>query len=365
MGGITILLRFSTLKLSMNIDFLIVGQGLAGSLLAWNLLKAGCKVLVIDNCHSGSATRVGAGIVNTVTGPRLAPCWRLEQLLADCRKTYRFIGEELGNTYYREKELVRFFKNDEERQLWKQKRSASGTNRYLGAMRPPGWMPEAVLDPFGSFSPGGSGHLDMKSLVEDLRSIFAYQGCLIKEYLHYENIVPVKSGLRWKTWNVGKVIFCEGHEVRNNPWFQWLPFKLAKGEILDLKIQQSTPFRQILNSGKWLLPLGNNSYRAGSTYCWDPIDTNSTEAGKVEIISGLKTFLKLPFEVTAQRAGIRPTVKDYKPVLGMHPKFTNLGIFNGLGSKGAFMAPFFAHQMANYLHAGEPLEEEVNLLRFA
>ena len=122
----------------MTIDFLIIGQGLAGSLLAWNLLKAGCTVSVIDDCHPQSATRVGAGIVNPITGPRMAPCWRLEQLLADCRKTYRMIGVEMGNLYYKEKELVRFFKNDEERRLWMQKRSASGTNRYLGSMRPPG-----------------------------------------------------------------------------------------------------------------------------------------------------------------------------------------------------------------------------------
>ncbi len=350
----------------MTIDFLIVGQGLAGSLLAWNLMESGCAILVVDESHAGSATKVGAGIINPVTGPRITPCWRLEPLLADCRKTYRLLGQELGRTYYREKELVRVFKSDEERHIWMQKRSGSGTNRYLGAMKPPGWKPEVLLDPWGSFSPGDSGRLEMGNLIDDIGRRLENKGCLLREKFSYREMELGQSDVRWKNNNVGKVIFCQGFRAKNNPWFRWLPFKPAKGEILDLKIAPSAskPLRQILNCGKWLLPLGENTFRAGSTYCWDPIDTVPTTAGKDEIMSGLEKFLKLAFEVTGHRAGVRPIVKDYKPVLGLHPEHAQLGIFNGLGSKGALMAPFFARQMANFLKGEATLEEEINLQRF-
>ena len=348
----------------MTIDFLIVGQGLAGSLLAWNLLEAGCKILIIDNGHIGSATMVGAGIVNPITGPRLAPCWRLEPLLAESRRVYRILGAKLGKSFYREKELVRFFVNDEERALWMQKRSASGTNRYLGAMRASGWKPEIVEDPFGSFSPGGSGHLDMGSLIGELRKYFENRGCLINEKLIHTDVVPGSSMVQWKKFQAKKIIFCQGYLAKDNPWFQWLPFNPAKGEILDLEIHNSPQINQILNRGKWLLPKGQGHYRAGSTYCWDAIDLKPSAAGKEEILSGLKSFLKIPFQVIGHTAGVRPILKDYKPVLGLHPQFPQLGIFNGLGSKGALMAPFFAKQMANFLMGQAEIEKEINLLRF-
>ncbi len=349
----------------MTIDFLIVGQGLAGSLLAWNLLESGCSVLVVDEDHAGSATKVGAGIVNPITGPRMTPCWRLEPLLADCRKTYRHLGQKLGRIYYREKELVRVFKSDEERQLWMQKRSASGTNRYLGAMRPPDWKPGILLDPYGSFSPGGSGRLEMAHLIDDIGKHLENKGCLLREKFSYTDMVLGKSEVKWRNFQTDKVIFCEGFRSQNNPWFQWLPFKPAKGEILDLKTNLAKPLRQILNAGKWLLPVGENTYRAGSTYCWDPVDTIPTADGEAEILSGLQKFIRIPFEVTGRRAGIRPIIKDYKPVLGLHPQYTQLGIFNGLGSKGALMAPFFARQMAGFLKGETALDEEVSLQRFA
>ncbi len=348
----------------MTIDFIIVGQGLAGSLLAWNLIEAGCKVLVVDNNHTGSATMVGAGIVNPITGPRLTPCWRLEQLLAESRRVYRILGAQMGTTFYREKELVRFFTNDAERTLWMQKRSGSGTNRYLGSMRAPGWKPDIVADPFGSFSPGGSGHLDMGSLIANLRKYFENRGCLINEKLNYTEVILENSMVKWKDYQAAKMIFCEGYAAKDNPWFQWLPYKPAKGEILDLEASSTPPIHQILNRGKWLLPLGQGRFRAGSNYCWDTIDDNPTGTAKEEILSGLKSFLKFPFEISGHTAGIRPVVRDYKPVLGIHQEFSQLGIFNGLGSKGALMGPFFAAQMADYLAKNGDIDKEVNLLRF-
>ncbi|HBA65740.1 MAG TPA: FAD-dependent oxidoreductase, partial [Methylococcaceae bacterium] len=54
----------------MDIDFLIVGQGLAGSLLAFELIQRNAQVMVVDDGRE-NASEVAAGLINPVTGIRL------------------------------------------------------------------------------------------------------------------------------------------------------------------------------------------------------------------------------------------------------------------------------------------------------
>ncbi|MEL7021711.1 MAG: hypothetical protein AAGK47_08885, partial [Bacteroidota bacterium] len=61
----------------------------------------------------------------------------------------------------------------------------------------------------------------------------------------------------------------------------------------------------------------------------------------------------------------RPTVKDRRPFLGKHPDFSRLAIFNGLGTKGASLGPYFAQQMTNHLLQQTALEPDVDITRFA
>lgn len=348
----------------MKADFLIVGQGLAGSLLAWSLLKQGASVLVVDNHHKKSASKVAAGIINPVTGPRIVPSWRLEPLLAEARHGYRELEKELDVRVFTEREIIRFFTSNEERMLWMKKRSGSGTIKYLGSMRPPGWKPDVIDDPYGSFSPGGSCHLDMPSLIARLKEFFEERDVLAQTALNYNDLKIREDSVAWNECEVSRVIFCEGFQGQDNPWFDWLPFKNAKGEILTLKSDNTSLPKQILNRGKWLLPMGDGSYKAGSTYGWDTLDCEPTETGKTEVLEGIQAFVRSSFEVAQHEAGVRPIIKDYRPVMGMHPGQPRLGIFNGFGSKGALMIPGFAKHFAAVLTEGAEMDEEVSLKRF-
>ncbi|MBP6403894.1 MAG: FAD-binding oxidoreductase, partial [Bacteroidia bacterium] len=78
----------------------------------------------------------------------------------------------------------------------------------------------------------------------------------------------------------------------------------------------------------------------------------------------LDEILKVPYRVISQKAGVRPTVKDRRPLLGLHPQHPGVYVFNGLGTKGVSLGPFFASHFVNYLEDETDLSEEVNVQRF-
>jgi len=159
------------------------------------------------------------------------------------------------------------------------------------------------------------------------------------------------------------VIFCEGYRVLDNPFFKQLPFTHAKGEILTIYAKK-LKLDKILSKGIFILPIGNHFFKVGSTYNWNDLDEKPTEHGKNEIVDKLEKIIGTSFEIISHRAGIRPTVIDRRPILGFHPVFANLGILNGLGTKGVSLAPFFANHFVEFLEDGKPLLPEVDINRF-
>jgi glycine oxidase len=157
-------------------------------------------------------------------------------------------------------------------------------------------------------------------------------------------------------------VFCQGFESRSNPLFDWVPFKSAKGEILTLEIHApELPRDRIYNRGVWLLPTVDGKFRTGSTYSWDPLDCTPTTQGRESIESRLREWLKVPFEVTGHRAAVRPIINASRVLIGRHPARDDVAFFNGLGSKGASNAPFFAAQLADHLCGNGLIDPEVDL----
>ena len=160
------------------------------------------------------------------------------------------------------------------------------------------------------------------------------------------------------------IIYCEGFYGINNPYFNYLPFSPVKGELLDIEIQNAD-IQEIINQGAFVIPLGNEIYRLGATYSWHELDFLPTEQGKADLTEKYQKLMKPDMKILSHRAGVRPATKDRRPFLGIHPEFENIGIFNGLGSKGVSLAPYFARQFVDYLVNNKELDKEVNINRFA
>ena len=107
-----------------------------------------------------------------------------------------------------------------------------------------------------------------------------------------------------------------------------------------------------------------NLYYIGATHEWKFDDALPSEKGKNQLLESLSAVLNLPFKIVEHKAAIRPTVKDRRPFIGFHPKNSIVGIFNGMGTKGISLAPYFAKHFTENLLQQKPLLKEVDINRF-
>jgi glycine/D-amino acid oxidase-like deaminating enzyme len=347
---------------------LIVGQGIAGSLLAWQLLEAGSIVHLIDDGADTGATHVAPGILNPLAGKRLQPSWRVEEQLKEAHRVYEVMESRLQAQFFHRKPILRIFKDVDQQVFFRERQADPVFRRYVETELESSTIAFPLKAPLGGFVSRFTGYLETGTFLSTCRRWFLNEGLLWEHVLKPEMLkMHVNRSVYCAVTeqNYDAVVFCEGWSASVNPFFNWLPFKPAKGEMLDLKSVHPVHLPDmILNCGKWLLPLGNGHYRAGASYGWEPLDTVITDDARETLLSVLASFLDITFEVTGQRAGIRPILKDFRPVLGAHPNHPSLFIFNGLGSKGVLAGPWLAKQMTAHLLGGDPIPHEMNLQRF-
>ncbi len=342
-------------------DYLIVGQGIAGSMLAWFLLKAGQKVIIVDEYNPNSASQIASGIINPITGKRLVKSWRIDELLPFAIETYRDIEKIFGINILNEKTICRIFSNKEDQQFFRQKHELEELPENIKPIKEfPACFRETSL---GGVEISGVYQLDYALLLKTLRTWFIGKGIMLEEKFQFAKLQLKGERILYGDLSASKIIFCEGSDAKGNPYFPDLPFNLAKGEILIVKMP-GFPEDRIWHKGVFIAPLGNELFRVGSTYEWDFEDGLPSEKGKEELVKKLSKAVNLEFQVVEHYAAIRPTVADRRPLLGFHPRHPQLGIFNGLGTKGASLAPFFANQFVEGLINGKNLDKEVVNERF-
>lgn len=340
-------------------DVLIVGAGLAGTTLAWELRWRGVSVHVIDRDEPVTASKVAAGLLTPITGKRLAPAWRYAEFLRTAEAFYRRVEVETGGHFFARRPIVRLFQTEDERDRYEKKHPGFGD----AAREPTPPLSDEFSRPLGGFEMPTAAHLRVADYLAASRERFddSFRVGSVEPgelTIHPDEIAVPKWDLRAKV-----VVFCQGLWLRDNPLFRGVPFTPAKGEILTLRVPGLAEAR-VVNRGVWLLPVGGDTFLCGSTYDRDRLDHEPTPAGRDEICSRLSAFLRRPFEVIDHRAAVRPIVDERKPVLGFLPDAPRVGVFNGLGSKGSLVAPFFARQLADAIQGMGPIEPAVDLRTF-
>ncbi|MGI8637516.1 MAG: NAD(P)/FAD-dependent oxidoreductase, partial [Segetibacter sp.] len=160
-----------------------------------------------------------------------------------------------------------------------------------------------------------------------------------------------------------KIIFCDGVNGINNRSFKNLPYSPNKGEAIIASIPGLNP-NYIYKQGLSIVPWKEDLFWIGSTYEWKFKDLLPTEAFNEKVKMFLRNFLKIPFEIVDHIASVRPANMERRPFVGLHPKLTNVGILNGMGTKGCSLAPFFAKQLSDFLVDGKPISPEADVKRF-
>jgi glycine/D-amino acid oxidase-like deaminating enzyme len=334
-------------------DFLIMGQGLAGTITAFLLMEAGKSVCVVDPGIPSSSS-VAGGLFNPVTGRRFVRSWMIETLLPAAENVYRRMEKELAIKVFHQLPITRFISGPEEKDIYLKAVNLENKPYIAGFQASEGGATMA------SCEIARGGYIDTKLLLQSFKNYLAERDCLRPESMDYKDLEIKPEGITWKDIHAGNIIFCEGYKAVENPWFSWLPFKLAKGEILTVRIPGLNATK-VLISGAYLIPLGNDIYKLGSTYVWDDLTPDPTEKGLGELRTKLHNITDLPYEIIAHEAGIRPAVAHRRPFLGRHPDHENIAILNGLGTKGVVLAPYFANMLCGNLLHGEQVLKDVDV----
>ncbi|MBV9998116.1 MAG: FAD-binding oxidoreductase [Verrucomicrobia bacterium] len=347
----------------MKVDYLVVGQGLAGSLVACLLFERGRKILVVDDGHRTAASQAAAGIINPITGKRLNRPLLVDALLGDAFEVYPRLEILLNARFFARRVVRRILASADEARYWARRRQLDEYRRYLAC-------PDQSLEevprleaPFGAFAIESAAQLDVPAFIRATRRLLATEHALLEVPFDYTRVRIGTDEVWWNDVRARHLIFCEGYRLVQNPFFNPIELNPAKGEILTLTAP-AFQTGQIVQGGKWLFRSLNGEVLAGTTYHWDQLDETISEAARLEIEKGLRLFFSGDYQVTAQRAGVRPVIRaDNRPVAGLHPQHRRLAILNGLGSKGALQAPFAARQLIAKIEDNGEICPEIDACR--
>jgi glycine/D-amino acid oxidase-like deaminating enzyme len=347
----------------MQIDFLIIGQGICGTFLSWYLQKEGKSFLVIDNGDRHSPSRIAAGIINPVTGRRHVTAWLADEILPFAWNAYREFGHESGITAITQKNIIDFFPSPQMRHSFLQRIEES--DQYVHSYPDQNQFNHLFNFDFGcgEIRPVYTAHLEI--LLPAWRQRLVTQEILLEEEFEIDQLQVQENSIRYKDITAGKILFCDGNSSSMNPCFRQLPFAPNKGEALVLEIQ-GLPDQTIYKKGMMLAPMTQPGlFWMGSDYQWEFENADPSKAFRERTEHFLKEWLKMPFKILEHLAGIRPATLERRPFVGLHPHYPNIGILNGMGTKGCSLAPFFAKQLADHLINGHPILPEADITRFS
>ena len=329
-----------------RVDVIVVGQGIAGTLLAHDLIDARQSVVIIDVNLKASATSVAAGLINQVGMKRCILSHNAQQYFPKAIKRYRDIEQKLNTNFLEVKSILRLFANHEVKRDWYIKFSNTNMDRYISRFIEDNTYP-FLNDNAGSAEVYPSAHIALSTFLNKSREYFKSECLVLEERFDFSQFDP-NQGI-YKSLKSDRVIFCEGFRVKDNPYFKFLPLSPTKGEVMTIRIPSLERFNKIISKGVYIIPLGNHLYLVGATYNHSDLTDELTNEGQTFLMNKISDILSVEYEVISSVAGVRPTVKDRKTLVGLHPKYDKIGVFNGLGTRGALQGPSLSAEFSTIL----------------
>lgn len=337
-------------------DFLIVGQGLAGSSLAWRLLRRGASCLVVDRPAGETASRVAAGLVNPLTGRKVRPEWRQAECLAEADAYYRETEECLGGSWWHKTPIWRELETPELEEIWRERQTAPDSMSHAGPILP--W-PEGWNGLGRAAYTRGGAVLHAEALVDAQRQWLAARGALLEGEVSPSDIESRGGGLAWRGRKFARVIWCIGHETAGALRLPALASRLSKGTIVDVALPDLSWHAGVLHFGHWLV-YREGVWRLGATYEWSWAAPDEADAPAAqELLADLARRYSGRIEIRRARAAVRPIIRYSQPVAGPIPGRPGHCVFSGLGSRGATTSPWVSRILADHLLDGSPLPDDV------
>lgn len=343
------------------IDYLIIGSGLAGISFAEVALRNDKSIFVFDN-NSQNSSKIAGGLYNPVILKRFSEVWSAQEQLLLMNEFYSFLEEKLKCKVDFKRPILRKFFSIEEQNNWFAASDKVGlapflsteliSKKYVG-----------IDSPYGYGEVLQTGYVDTALLLNKYREYLKQNNLFLEEAFDYDALKSESGGIHYKDIYAKHIIFAEGFGIHANPYFKNLPLDGTKGELFIIKAPQ-LDLDVIVNTSVFILPLGNDLFKVGATYNWKDKTDLPTEEGKTELIERIKEIITCDFEIMEHFAGVRPTVKDRRPLVGTHKDYHAIHILNGLGTRGVMLGPVMAKALFNHIENQTPLDPVIDIKRF-
>jgi glycine/D-amino acid oxidase-like deaminating enzyme len=343
----------------MHYHQIIVGQGIAGSLLAYQLLKLNQQVLVIDNGNPNSSSRIAAGMYTPISGKRMVKSWMVDTLYPVLISIYKELEKTLGTRFLNDINIQLSFASIKE-----QNDFYSALNDKINHYVQTEITPHSGLNaPFGAVEITHSGWLNTIVFLDTFKQHLQRQNSFVQEDFDYDALTYHNNQWHYKNHSANTVVFCQGYHNKHNPFFKHIPLIDNKGDVFKIKTTALNQHK-IYKRGAYAVNLYDNVFKVGSTYKWDNDDTTPTPEGYAELNEKTAVLIKGDYKVLEHFVGIRPTTKDRRPILGKHTEQPAMFMFNGLGTKGVLLAPYFSKIMADFILNDTAIDKEISTNRF-
>ena len=344
------------------IDYLIVGCGLAGISFAEKALQNSKTILVVDN-DSQNSSKIAGGLYNPVILKRFSEVWEAQSQLVTMNSFYAQLKPRIENQFDYKMPILRKFFSVEEQNNWF---SASDKPNLTPFLSTDLHFKEykGITAPFGYGEVLHTGYVDTASLLESYRNYLVDTNRFRQEALDYTAISFEENCCAYKEIKAKHIIFAEGFGLHANPYFNYLPLDGTKGELFIIKAP-GLDLDVIVNTSVFILPLGNDLFKVGATYNWKDKTDLPTEEGKTELVARIQEIINCDFEIVSHFAGVRPTVRDRRPLVGTHAVHKRIHLLNGLGTRGVMLGPAMADALYNTIENQIPLVKEIDIQRFA
>lgn len=344
----------------MGESVLIIGGGLSGICLAHILHDEGISFELIDAGENHSSA-IAAGMINPMVFRKMVKTWRGDDLIPFLKTFYTKVENKVDQQFFFPRKIRRAFSTPEEAIMWKERLEDKAYSEYICSSNETPPPRGYVNEKHGSGWVKSPGYVDAKLFMKSNLAFFSKLSVLTVKPFDFNAFDAEKLTYNGKEYK--HVIFAEGYRLKENPFFCYLPLNQTKGEVLTITSNELNR-KEILNRKCFILPTEDGKYKLGATFTWNTTDLSTTAQAKKELLEQYAALASAPITVEDQEAGIRPTVVDRRPLLGEHPTFKQLYVFNGMGTKGYMLAPYFAQQLIDYINGDGELDDEVNIQRF-
>ncbi|MDI1315812.1 FAD-dependent oxidoreductase [Flavobacterium sp.] len=343
------------------LDYIIVGSGLAGIAFAETLFQNEKEFVVFDN-NSQNSSKIAGGLYNPVILKRFSQVWNANQQLEIADKFYKTIEQKLNVQVDFKLPIYRKFFSIEEQNDWFSASDKPNLSPFLSTEIVHKKY-TGIESPFGYGEVLHTGYVDTVVLLNRYHEFLKNLNLLDDNKFDYEKLQIFEDHIEYQNLKAKHIVFAEGFGMHSNPFFNYLPLDGTKGELFIIK-STGLDLDVIMNTSVFILPLGNHLYKVGATYNWNDKTATPTAEGKHELLERIKEILSCDFEIIEHSAGVRPTVKDRRPLLGTHSKHKNLHLLNGLGTRGVMLAPAMALDLYEFIENQKPLEKAIDIKRY-